>query len=244
MVSFLKKTFSLLSRKFGLSRSDWFQPISDEEKVIIAKQVEECKVTHDVSVSSDVTYFDLAESGIEWQWETLIYPNIKDFNFDICLELAPGHGRNTEKLKQYAKQIHLVDVNESCIEACRSRFGNAEGNCQFFYYVNSGYSLEEIGDATMTCIYSWDAVVHFDKLVVRSYVREFARILQSGGYGFIHHSNYGEINPSSEWMNNPGWRSNMTAKLFLEYCNDVGLKVVKQEIIGQERDCITIFYKP
>jgi ubiquinone/menaquinone biosynthesis C-methylase UbiE len=178
------------------------------------------------------------------QWTEDIYPHIKDFNFEICLELAPGHGRNTNMLKEYAKEIHLVDVNESCIVACRNRFGDTDGNCHFFYYVNDGHTLKEMQDDSMTCLYSWDAVVHFDKLVVRDYIHEFARVLRSGSYGFVHHSNYGKKEQHNEWMKNPGWRSNMTAELFQKYCNEARLDNIKQELIRDDLDCISVFQKP
>lgn len=87
-------------------------------------------------------------------------------------------------------------------------------------------------------------MVHFDKLVVKEYVKEFCRVLRSGGFGFVHHSNYGVINSSNEWMQNPGWRTNMTAQLFVDYCNEAGLKIVKQQIINNDLDCISIFCKP
>ncbi len=143
-----------------------------------------------------------------------------------------------------AKELHLVDVNESCIAACRNRFGDTDGNCHFFYYVNDGHILKEIQDDSMTCLYSWDAMVHFDKLVVRDYIHEFARVLRSGSYGFVHHSNYGTKEQHNEWMKNPGWRSNMTAELFQKYCNEAILGIVKQELIRDDLDCISVFQKP
>ncbi|GEM_PF-1550307 len=217
--------------------------ITEDNENQMQKQIQECRDTHDVLLSPSVTYFDLAEPAMESQWDEYIYPNIKNFDLSICLELAPGHGRNTNKLKQYAKEIHLVDVNQSCIDACKERFGDKNENCNFFYYVNDGHTLKEIGDNMIQFVYSWDAVVHFDKLVVKDYVKEFFRIMRLGSYGFIHHSNYGKINSSSEWMKNPGWRSNMTAELFVEYCDEFGLQILKQQIINNDLDCISIFSK-
>jgi len=45
-------------------------------------------------------------------------------------------------------------------------------------------------------------------------------------------------------MQNPGWRTNMTAQLFVDYCNEAGLKIVKQQIINNDLDCISMFHKP
>ncbi|GBO52272.1 hypothetical protein APA_5362 [Pseudanabaena sp. lw0831] len=221
-------------------------PVAEEKDNIMYKQIQECRDAHDVLLSPDVTYFDLAEqpSSMDDQWDKYIYVNIKDFDLSICIDLASGHGRNTNKLKEYAKQIHLVDVNKSCIDACKKRFGERDEKCSFFYYVNDGHTLKEISSSTIQFIYSWDAMVHFDKLVVKDYIKEFFRVLKSGGYGFVHHSNYGVINSSHDWMQNPGWRTNMTAELFVDYCNEVGLKIVKQQFIHDNLDCISIIFKP
>jgi hypothetical protein len=240
MQSILKLIQNLLSPK----SKDNILPANQDPQSLMQKQIQECRDTHDVLLSPDVTYFALAEPAMDDQWNEHIYPNIKDFDLSICLELAPGHGRNTNKLRHYAKEIHLVDVNKSCIDACRQRFGEKDKNCSFFYYVNDGHTLKEVSDNSIQFIYSWDAVVHFDKLVVKDYVNEFFRIMGPSSYGFIHHSNYGNIAPGNQWMENPGWRSNMTAELFVEYCNQVGLHILKQQIINNDLDCISIFSKP
>jgi len=36
----------------------------------------------------------------------------------------------------------------------------------------------------------------------------------------------------------------MTAQLFVDYCNEAGLKIVKQQIINNDLDCISMFHKP
>lgn len=238
----MKKIVNFLKNRL-LIKSKPLEAIANE-KSIIERNIRECKDAHDSFLSPNVPYYKLAEPAMYSQWIEHIYPNIKDFHLEICLELAPGQGRNTNMLKEYAKEIHLVDVNESCIDACRKRFGDTDGNCHFFYYVNDGHTLKEIQDDSMTCLYSWDAVVHFDKLVVRDYTHEFSRVLRSGSYGFVHHSNYGTVEQHNEWMKNPGWRSNMTAELFQEYCNEAGLLIVKQETINDDLDCISVFQKP
>lgn len=53
------------------------------------------------------------------------------------------------------------------------RTSSERNGCTFSYRVTSGNILP-VGHATMTFGYSWDSMVHFDKLVVQDYVREFA----------------------------------------------------------------------
>jgi SAM-dependent methyltransferase len=216
------------------------------ERIVARKTVFQCRDDH---VGGG--YYDAAEPYMDTQWDSLIAPYIKSMDLRKTLELAPGHGRNSEKLSHLAKELHLVDVNQTCIDFCRQRFGDSQNGCRFYYYVNDGWSLTGIRDSSVSFVYSFDSVVHFDKLVVRQYVHEFARVLIEGGTGFIHHSNYGTVKPDSDWAQNHGSRSDVTAELFASYCEEAGLKVLSQKIHGIAEgrgidglDCVTIFRKP
>jgi ubiquinone/menaquinone biosynthesis C-methylase UbiE len=215
--------------------------VSDRRK--IRKQIEECKLTH----AGDVPYYELAERYLDEQWENYIQRYLPLLDLSITLELACGHGRNSNKLRQYAHELHLVDVNESCIDVCRRRFGVTDGQCRFFYHVNDGKSLRDIKSGSISAIFTWDSMVHFDKRVCKLYIKEFARVLRPNGRGFVHHSNYGHVAPGEDWMKNPGWRSNMTDELFAKYSAACGLEVLSQQVIdwsAKEMDCISILQKP
>ncbi|NIM16890.1 MAG: methyltransferase type 11, partial [Candidatus Aminicenantes bacterium] len=80
---------------------------------------------------------------------------------------------------------------------------------------------------SITAIYCWDAAVHFDKSVMRDYIKEFSRVLKAGGRGFIHYSSLGQ-SAKSDIRKNPHWRSNMDKDLFGQYCEEYGLQVIKQ----------------
>lgn len=217
-------------------------PCEEDDSGIIARTIEECKIAHQSN-----PYFETAELVMEKQWN-LIWPFIKRFNFERVLEIAPGYGRNTERLLEHSQEIHLVDVNQSCIDKCRDRFSEYQGKCRLYFYVNDGHSLPQIPSNYITFIYSWDSMVHFDKRVMRNYIREFGRTLLPGGGGFVHHSNYGNISQSSDWRSHPHCRSNMTQELFLTYCYETGLNIILQKVFdwGEEEDldCISIFQKP
>jgi SAM-dependent methyltransferase len=196
-------------------------------------------------------YFIEAEAPMAWQWQQVIWPIIKDADFRCTLELACGHGRNTEYLRQYASELHLVDVNESCLAACRQRFGVHKGACRFYYHRTEGAELRAIPNRSITFGYSWDSMVHFDKLVMRDYVLEFARILAPGGTAFLHHSNLGAALPESNWFHNHGSRSNMSAKLMQAYVAEAGLAMRFQRLSGtsdgwgmEELDCLSLVEQP
>ncbi len=198
-------------------------------------------------------YYENAEKGMDAQWRVFIEPRLQGMDFTRVLELAPGHGRNTARLRARAKEMYLVDINENCVEACRKRFGDGRGTDGFdvkmHYAVNDGFTLPMVPTGEITLVYSWDAMVHFDRGVVEKYVHEFARVLKPGGRGFVHHSNYGSFapNPDSNWLDNPGWRSTMSRELFAKFCADAKLRIIKQDVINwgvPDLDCISLFEKP
>jgi SAM-dependent methyltransferase len=195
-------------------------------------------------------YFARAEEVMPIQWERTIWPTSKDEDFGSTLELACGQGRNTEYLRRYAKSIDLIDVNQSCIDACERRFGLERDGCAFRYHATTGNALPVLS-GSISFGYSWDSMVHFDKLVVRDYVNEFYRVLKPGGSAFLHHFNYGTIAPNSSWMKNHGNRSDMTADLMREYAQAAGLNVRFQRLSGtadgwgiDDLDCLTLLSKP
>ena len=187
-------------------------------------------------------YYDDAEQYMEKQWRESIWPFIREADFSNVVDLAAGHGRNSEKLKQHAGKIHIVDINQENIDYCRKRFAN---DPQFTFTRNDGCSLDFIPTGSVSLLYCFDAMVHFDSDVVRAYLKEFKRILQPGGIGFCHHSNYTR-NPGENVHDSPGWRNFMSEALFTHYCRKEGLIVIKSRVIDWElpgSDCLTLFRK-
>ena len=187
-------------------------------------------------------YYDDAEQYIEKQWRETIWPFIHDADFSCVLDLAAGHGRNSEKLKQHARQIYIVDINQENIDFCRGRFA---GDPRFVFLRNDGCSLEAVPSGAISLVYCFDAMVHFDSDVVRAYLREFVRVLRPGGLGFCHHSNFTK-NPGGDVHNNPGWRNFMSEALFAHYCVREGLQIIKSRVIdwtAPDSDCLTLFKK-
>lgn len=189
-------------------------------------------------------YFQLAEADMDDQWREIIFPQIRDFDFEAVLELAPGRGRNTEKLCGVSKKIYAVDLNSYALNQCRERIGEEFNGCSVEYHLNNGTDLAMIADSEITAIYCWDAAVHFDKEVTADYIREFARILKAGCKGFVHHSNLGDI-ASKDLSKNPHWRSNVSKDFFADICRKNSLRVVSQTDIPWAgiNDCTTVFAK-
>jgi ubiquinone/menaquinone biosynthesis C-methylase UbiE len=226
----------------------WLGRARRRREAPVARLVEELRDAY-----SDSAYFAQAEGAMERAWQEQIEPRLAGFDLEVCVELAPGHGRNSARLAERAREIWLIDVNESCIEACRARFGERQGDCRFHYLVNDGRGLGGVPDGVASFVYSWDSVVHFDREIVRGYVPEFARVMRPGAGGLVHHSNYGNVAADSDWRSHPHWRSNMTAELFRAYCEEAGLEVIRQDLLEWGRkagapvadiDCVSLFRKP
>lgn len=200
--------------------------------------------------------YNWSEEGDEWSaewggtpylWYGTIFPRIQAFfPAGSILEIAPGYGRCTQYLLSLCRELTVVDLAEKCINACRERFKTSP---YIKYFVNDGKSLDMINNNSIDFVFSWDSLVHAESEVLFSYLKHLATKLKQGGYGFIHHSNIGAFkNPETGELSveNLHWRAtSMTAELFREYCNEVGLKCISQEIIGWGgevlNDCFSLF---
>ena len=133
------------------------------------------------------SYFTKAEPHMPALWDQLVWPFIGDCDFTDVIDLAAGHGRNTVFLLKVAKHVTVMDIQAGNVAACQSRFID---ETRLAFFTNNGFDFSPVQDNTITLIYCFDAMVHFDSDVVRSYLSDARRILKPGGRAFLHHSNY------------------------------------------------------
>jgi hypothetical protein len=197
-------------------------------------------------------YYRDAESSMEIQWSGLIWPLIKDFNFENTLDFAAGYGRNSVLLASLAKHLYVVEANPDAVRQLEARFNTPDPNqCSIQIIQNNGLDLRDISPNTITALYSFDSMVHFEKRLVEAYMPEFERVMAHGAYGFIHHSNFGRVSQDPDFHNHPGWRSNVDKDWFAQCCFRPKLLPVRQtpiawhigEVGFEEFDCISIVYK-
>jgi SAM-dependent methyltransferase len=187
----------------------------------------------------------------EAQWWGTLLPRVHAFApAATILELGPGHGRWTQYLKDLCDELILVDLAETCIEACRARF---VADRHITYHVNDGKSLAAIADRTVDLAFSFDSLVHAEADALASYARELARVLKADGVGFIHHSNMGDLRSKAALarrvpnqlrramtmrgmlVNLYAWRAETpSAEWFANACTDAGLACIGQEKIAWE----------
>ncbi len=178
--------------------------------------------------------------GTEYLWALTIYPRIQTFlPTKTILEIAPGYGRCTQYLHRFCKKLIIVDLTKECIETCKKRFKKTPN---IRYFVNNGKSLDMIPDNSIDFVFSWDSLVHAEKDVLETYLKEISMKLTPNGVGFIHHSNIGAYSDDISGtlrVENPHWRGpSMSAKLFTEYCEKNGLVCICQEIVNWGKDTI------
>jgi len=206
--------------------------------------------------------YDWSQGGDEWtgqaeycgqpyeEWkrallETFVAPNLEPDS--VALEVAPGRGRWTEFLVQHAAKVHLFDLNESCIEACRQRFAGAD---HVTYCVNDGASLPGVADESVDFVWSYDSFVHMEADTIAAYLGEFSRVLRPGGRAVIHHAGrrhamlplgfmlrlgslsryvYKLLSMKRDTMGRPdGKRSVVSRELFAQLASGAGLQVQSQ----------------
>lgn len=198
----------------------------------------------------DGQYYDDAERDMDVQWRDLVWPMIQGADFSTTLDLAAGHGRNTARLLEQGGRVIAVDINQTNIDFMRRRFGDRP---DVTLIRNLGTDLREVPGASVTFLYSFDAMVHFDSDVVRAYIREFRRVMRPGARGFCHYSN-NYANPTGTYRDHPGWRNFMSRALFEHWLTREGFRVLEsryvkgvREVVPQDDgdcDAMTLFELP
>ncbi len=195
-------------------------------------------------------YFDPAENDAHAQFEQYINPWLPDLNDKVVVEIACGHGRIANQVIQKFSSMHmiLVDINPDNIDFCTKRFSDVPGGEDksiFSFINNNGVDLQDIKDHSVDFVYSFDSMVHFNFVLMKSYIDEVRRILKDGARAFIHFSNYGGVDGASE-ITGPGIRGSMTNDAMLHLLPST-YKIIHNEVIDwggvKDLDAIIVFEK-
>jgi ubiquinone/menaquinone biosynthesis C-methylase UbiE len=163
------------------------------------------------------------------------------------VEIGPGHGRWTKYIHSRIQSahgvVHLVDISQSCLDYCRKKFIG-----YFFqFHKTDGRTIPSaVRPGSVDFVWSFDTFVHIEEPEIRSYAKEFFRVLKPQGMGVIHHSG----TPSPE-QRAGGARSLVGARLFGDILRQAGFFVIRQTSewgqgcnLKLTGDAITIFVKP
>ena len=206
--------------------------------------------TSEAVVWDDSPYYDDAESWtwLFWSDDHPFMPFFRHLDTTHLLELACGHGRHGELvLARFGDQVDtlvMMDILQSNVDYCLRRIGKRD---DVTIIRNSGAAFSSVKDATLTAVFCYDAMVHFHREVVRSYLADTKRVLIPGGKALFHHSNYSR-DPDRSFGSNPHARAYMSASLFKEHAEEAGLVLVDQKIISwgyeADLDCLSLVMNP
>ena len=195
-------------------------------------------------------YYDDAErwTWLFWSEAHAFRPLFDELDLTRVLELACGHGRHSEYILSHYEarlgSLVMMDILQSNVDHCKARLGQWDN---VLVLVNNGADFQPTQASSLTSIFCYDAMVHFDRQVIQSYLADTARVLAPGGKALFHHSNY-SFDPDAPFGANPHARAFMSKGLFAKYAQLGGLKVLQQTILdwGKETalDCLTLLAKP
>lgn len=196
-------------------------------------------------------YYDTAEKGVDvfWHPESNFRQLFERLNTSTLVELACGHGRHTAYILNHSEftnkieRIYLLDINDENVSFCNNRFKDDKLT---HVQINNGYDFQQIESDSVTSIFCYDAMVHFEYDAVQNYVKDAFRILIPGGQALLHHSNY-DKSPGTYNSSNPCGRNFMSKNLFAHIAIRAGFEIREQLIMhwGDFRniDCLSLIQK-
>lgn len=196
----------------------------------------------------DFGYYQKAESAdwLEgfWNKDSTFVSFFNELDLENTLEIACGAGRHSEQIIHRCKHLWLLDTSEAALEIAEKRL-NQNKNFTIIFHP-SGFGIPEIiADESLTAIFSYDAMVHFEYDCVMEYITDAYRKLKPDGKVLFHHSNY-DKNPGGTIHENPSWRNFMSQGLFTHIAKRAGFKVLKSEVFSwteKDTDCLTLLQK-
>ena len=197
---------------------------------------------------ADHPYYEQAECQ-EWLdgfWgpTAVFLPRFQRLDLTSVVELACGHGRHAAQIVDRCGTLILLDVNETNIAFCRHRF---QTHSTVACHVIDGYSLAPVEDESLTALFTYDAMVHFEPDIVLAYIRDTARVLKAGGRALFHHSAYAG-QPGSPYSERPHYRNFMTPDLFRHVGIRSGCEILDQYVFSwgpgvPNTECLTLLEK-
>lgn len=197
----------------------------------------------------DFDYFKAADQkewvDTFWNKDSVFYNHFQQLNIDSVLEIACGTGRHSLQVADKVRQLYLLDSSAGALEIARNKF-SAYSNVTYLHNSEGlGIPREMLPDESLTAVFSYDAMVHFEQECVEAYINDSFRVLKPGGMALLHHSNY-DKNPKGNFSSNPGWRNFMSWQLFQQMAAAAGFHILASETISytsENSDRITLLKK-
>jgi len=190
--------------------------------------------------------YDWSDGGEQWgngeEWKAAVVANVMDRYIPrgkTVLEIGPGSGRWTEYLVPRAQRLILVDVSETALEICRSRFGDAS---HVEYCLVRDKGLDFIAPCSIDAVWSYGTFQVLNTHDIQQYVSEIERILKPGGVAVIHHKGRKMEEPDA-----PPQLTQFLADSFFAYLvqeNRMQVVARNTQDIWKKGEIITVITKP
>lgn len=164
--------------------------------------------------------------------QEFIFPFIN--NESVVCEIGPGGGRYTQFLLN-AKILYLVEYNEEFFEILRRQFEDFK--CEKIYIKSPGSSLPGVADHSVDFVFSFDCFVHLDINLIREYLLEIKRVLNSSGIAVIHYADKTKIAAQKQGTN----FSDTTPEIFRNILNEYGATIVNEDVDRISHSAIVAF---
>ncbi|WP_207435235.1 class I SAM-dependent methyltransferase [Sabulibacter ruber] len=197
---------------------------------------------------NDFGYFEKAENPtwLEGFWSdgSKFFELFQLMDHKYILEIGCGAGRHAEKVINNCEHLWLLDTSKAALKIAENRLLN-KGNFTTILSSTGNGIPHQIKKDTLTSIFSYDSMVHFEYDSVISYIKDSYRVLTPGGMALFHHSNY-DKNPGGSVEQNPAWRNFMSQKLFIHIAKRNGFKIIESVVFDwaeENTDCLTLLQK-
>lgn len=185
--------------------------------------------------SPDFRYFskyDTADATNPfWNTGTPFARAFAQLDLSRTLEIACGTGRHSARIIDRVAVLYLLDTSPDALALAKARF--AEYEHVHVLEPGDGETIR-LEAGSVTAVFSFDAMVHFEATTVANYLCEISRVLTSGGRALLHHSVY-DKNPTGTFRQNPGWRNYMSETLFGYLASRAGLSIISRVTFNQRQ---------
>jgi len=111
-----------------------------------------------------------------WSEDSRFFKLFKTLNLRNTLEIACGTARHSCKVINQIERLYLLDSSQGALDIARKNLFN-HSNVTYIHHA-SGYGIPPaIPGNSLTAVFSYDAMVHFEKEVVFSYIKDSYRVL-------------------------------------------------------------------
>jgi SAM-dependent methyltransferase len=167
-----------------------------------------------------------------WNAGTPFAQAFSQLDLSRTLEIACGTGRHSARIVDRAGSLYMIDTSPDALAIAKVRFS------RYSHVQVLGPTNREsipLDPGSITSVFSFDAMVHFEVTTIASYLCEISRVLTCGGRALLHHSAY-DKNPTGTFRQNPGWRNYMSQSLFAYLASRAGLSILSSVTFNERQE--------